>query len=331
MKRRRAGALALLVLLLLPLCGCAPQADTREIFAMDTVMELTVYGSGAADRTRETAELLSWLEAKLSVTRADSEVARLNAGKTVDLSKETAELLRRSLRLRDETGGALEPFLYPLTRLWGFTTGDYRVPSDAEIAETLAGIRGGSYTLEGDTASLHGLALDFGAVTKGYAGQLAAERLRAAGVTSAILSLGGNVQTVGLKPDGSLWNVAIRDPEDPEGYLGVLAVGETAVVTSGGYQRYFEEDGVRYIHILDPETGRPADAGLSSVTIVSADGLLADGLSTALYVLGLDRAEALWRDRSDFEAVLVAKDGAIYVTAGLAEAFSGAEFQVIER
>lgn len=331
MKRRRAGALALLVLLLLPLCGCAPQADTREIFAMDTVMELTVYGSGAADRTRETAELLSGLEAKLSVTRADSEVARLNAGKTVDLSKETAELLRRSLRLRDETGGALEPFLYPLTRLWGFTTGDYRVPSDAEIAETLAGIRGGSYTLEGDTVSLHGLALDFGAVAKGYAGQLAAERLRAAGVTSAILSLGGNVQTVGLKPDGSLWNVAIRDPEDPEGYLGVLAVGETAVVTSGGYQRYFEEDGVRYIHILDPETGRPADAGLSSVTIVSADGLLADGLSTALYVLGLDRAEALWRDRSDFEAVLVAKDGAIYVTAGLAEAFSGAEFQVIER
>ena len=331
MKRRRAGALALLVLLLLPLCGCAPQADTREIFAMDTVIELTVYGSGAADRTRETAELLSGLEAKLSVTRADSEVARLNAGKTVDLSKETAELLRRSLRLRDETGGALEPFLYPLTRLWGFTTGDYRVPSDAEIAETLAGIRGGSYTLEGDTASLHGLALDFGAVAKGYAGQLAAERLRAAGVTSAILSLGGNVQTVGLKPDGSLWNVAIRDPEDPEGYLGVLAVGETAVVTSGGYQRYFEEDGVRYIHILDPETGRPADAGLSSVTIVSADGLLADGLSTALYVLGLDRAEALWRDRSDFEAVLVAKDGAIYVTAGLAEAFSGAEFQVIER
>ena len=331
MKRRRAGALALLVLLLLPLCGCAPQSDTREIFAMDTVMERTVYGSGAADRTRETAELLSGLEAKLSVTRADSEVARLNAGKTVDLSKETAELLRRSLRLRDETGGALEPFLYPLTRLWGFTTGDYRVPSDAEIAETLAGIRGGSYTLEGDTASLHGLALDFGAVTKGYAGQLAAERLRAAGVTSAILSLGGNVQTVGLKPDGSLWNVAIRDPEDPEGYLGVLAVGETAVVTSGGYQRYFEEDGVRYIHILDPETGRPADAGLSSVTIVSADGLLADGLSTALYVLGLDRAEALWRDRSDFEAVLVAKDGAIYVTAGLAEAFSGAEFQVIER
>ena len=331
MKRRRAGALALLVLLLLPLCGCAPQADTREIFAMDTVMELTVYGSGAADRTRETAELLSGLEAKLSVTRADSEVARLNAGKTVDLSKEMAELLRRSLCLRDETGGALEPFLYPLTRLWGFTTGDYRVPSDAEIAETLAGIRGGSYTLEGDTASLHGLALDFGAVAKGYAGQLAAERLRAAGVTSAILSLGGNVQTVGLKPDGSLWNVAIRDPEDPEGYLGVLAVGETAVVTSGGYQRYFEEDGVRYIHILDPETGRPADAGLSSVTIVSADGLLADGLSTALYVLGLDRAEALWRDRSDFEAVLVAKDGAIYVTAGLAEAFSGAEFQVIER
>ena len=331
MKRRRAGALALLVLLLLPLCGCAPQADTREIFAMDTVMELTVHGSGAADRPRETAELLSGLEAKLSVTRADSEVARLNAGKTVDLSKETAELLRRSLRLRDETGGALEPFLYPLTRLWGFTTGDYRVPSDAEIAETLAGIRGGSYTLEGDTASLHGLALDLGAVAKGYAGQLAAERLLAAGVTSAILSLGGNVQTVGLKPDGSLWNVAIRDPEDPEGYLGVLAVGETAVVTSGGYQRYFEEDGARYIHILDPETGRPADAGLSSVTIVSADGLLADGLSTALYVLGLDRAEALWRDRSDFEAVLVTKDGAIYVTAGLAEAFSGAEFQVIER
>lgn len=321
----------LLALLLSLLCGCK-QESTAEIFAMDTVMELTVYGPDAAEHTAMAAETVRRLERKLSVTDESSEVARLNAGETVTLSDETAELLRRGLALREETGGALDPAIYPVVRLWGFTTGEYRVPSGAEIAETLEEIRSGTLSLKENTAAVQGIQLDFGAVAKGYTGAVLAEALKAAGVTSALLKLGGSVQTVGTKPDGSPWRIAIRNPAgDENAYLGILEVGETAVITSGGYQRYFVEDGVRYSHILDPASGYPADSGLSSVTIVSEDGLLADGLSTALYVMGLEKAEQFWQSRSDFEAVLVEEDGTIHVTEGLEDCFLCDEFVVIRR
>lgn len=299
---------------------------------MDTVMEVTVYGSGAADAAEEAERAIRRLEGLWSVTGENSEVSRLNRGETVELSTETADLLRRSLSLSEETGGALDPFLYPLTRLWGFTTGEYRVPSREEIDGLLEERASGSLSLEGDRASLAGLELDFGAVAKGYAAQNAAELLRERGISSALLSLGGNVQTVGNKEDGSLWRIGVRDPQGEAGeYLGVLSVGEAAVVTSGAYQRYFEEDGVCYGHILDPETGQPAESGLASVTVVAEDGLLADGLSTALYVMGLEEAAEFWRSRDDFEAVLVDGEGKIYVTEGLRDSFECSQFQVIER
>ena len=328
---RRYTAL-LLLLSLLFLCGCGQKKAAETVFAMDTVMELTVWGSDAANHVKAAVERIRELEVALSVTRADSEVARLNAGETVALSADTESLLERSLALREETGGAFDPMIYPLVKLWGFTTGEYRVPAETEIAEMLAKVRTGTVELEDGMAAAHGAELDFGAVAKGYAGAVLAREMKAAGVESALLQLGGNVQTVGLKPDSSRWRVGIRDPWGGEdSYLGVLEVGETAVVTSGGYQRYFEEAGTRYCHILDPATGYPASSGLASVTIVAEDGFLADGLSTALYVMGLDAAEEFWRSRDDFEAVLVTDNGRIYVTGGLRDCFACEEFQVIER
>lgn len=328
---RRYTAL-LLLLSLLFLCGCGQKKAAETVFAMDTVMELTVWGSDAGNHVKAAAERIRELEAALSVTRADSEVVRLNAGEIVALSADTESLLERSLALREETGGAFDPMIYPLVKLWGFTTGEYRVPAETEIAEMLAKVRTGTVELEDGMAAAHGAELDFGAVAKGYAGAVLAREMKAAGVESALLQLGGNVQTVGLKPDSSRWRVGIRDPWGGEdSYLGVLEVGETAVVTSGGYQRYFEEAGTRYCHILDPATGYPASSGLASVTIVAEDGFLADGLSTALYVMGLDAAAEFWRSRDDFEAVLVTDNGRIYVTGGLRDCFACEEFQVIER
>lgn len=246
----------------------------------------------------------------------------------MELSEETANLLQKGLRLSEETGGALNLALYPLTRLWGFTTEEYRVPSREEIDTLLDRLRSGSLSLEDNRASLSGWELDFGAVAKGYAAQLSADMLKERGVTSALLTLGGNVQTVGNKEDGSLWRIGVRDPWGEAGdYLGVLLVGEAAVVTSGAYQRYFEEDGVRYGHILDPETGRPVESGLASVTIVAEDGFLADGLSTALYVMGLEEATEFFRGRDDFEAVLVDDARTIYVTEGLRDSFECSQFQ----
>ena len=141
--------------------------------------------------------------------------------------------------------------------------------------------------------------------------------MKAHGVTSALLSLGGNVSALGSKPDGTAWTVAIEDPDGGD-YLGTVQIADQCVVTSGGYQRYFEQDGVRYWHILDPETGNPARSGMRSVTIVSADDTLADALSTALFVMGPERAEEFWRvHRAEFGAVWLTEDGRLFVTEGL--------------
>lgn len=144
-----------------------------------------------------------------------------------------------------------------------------------------------------------------------------------AGIYSGLISLGGNVQALGSKPDGSPWRVAIQDPQNELEYLGVLEISDKAVITSGGYERFFEEDGVRYHHIIDPRTGYPADSGLISATIISEDGTLADGLSTSLFIMGKDEAEEFWRANSDkFDYILESADGRLYVTEGVVGSFT---------
>ena len=171
--------------------------------------------------------------------------------------------------------------------------------------------------LDGTSLTLpDGAELDLGAVAKGYTGQHLARLIREVGVTSALLDLGGNIQTVGCRPDGDPWRVAVRDPEG-EGYAAVLEVEDEAVVTSGGYERYFEQDGVRYWHILDPATGQPARTGLLSVTVVGPSGTVCDALSTALFVMGQERAADYWLAREDFDFLLLHEDGSVTCSEGL--------------
>ena len=335
--RKKCLALVMTLALLLPLLGgCAPQARKMEttIFAMDTVMNLTFYGTdpeaalkGVQDEL--VAELHS-LESKLSSVDGDSEIYALNEQGHADLSPETAEVLTQALALCAATGGALDITAYPAVEAWGFTTGEYRVPDREELEQLAAGI---DYTLlevdlQGGTADLApGAAVDLGAVAKGYAGDRLAEMLRQTGIGSALLDLGqSTIQTVGVKPDGSPWRIGLQDPAG-DGYLGVLELEEGAVGTSGGYQRYFEEDGVRYWHILDPDTAAPARSGLASATVVGASGLICDGLSTALFVMGLEESAQFWREHPEleFEAILVGDDCRIYVTAGLEGRFTLSE------
>ena len=166
--------------------------------------------------------------------------------------------------------------------------------------------------------------LDLGSIAKGWASDLLAEL---AGGEPAIFNLGGNVRTAGDKPDGSPWRIGIQTPEaGSSGFLGVLELtGSQAVITSGGYERYFEEDGQTYWHIMDPETAAPARSGLKSVTIVSPLGVYCDALSTAVFVRGADWGADFWRTHQDFEMVLVLEDGSLWVTAGLAGSFTLAE------
>ena len=170
-----------------------------------------------------------------------------------------------------------------------------------------------------------GSGVELGAVAKGYAGELVAARLKALGVRSALLDLGGNIETVGTREDGTPWRVGLRNPFGGA-LLGTVAVTDAAVVTSAIDQRFFtDEVGRRYWHILDPATGAPAMSGLASATVVAASGGRADALSTALFVMGADRAAAFWRERQDFEMVLVGMDGHVWITEGLLDRFSAGE------
>lgn len=311
---KRFLALSLCVLLL---WGCsANEIHTQEfttIFAMDTVMSFDIWGADAKDGAAAIAARIAELERDWSATDQNSILGRLNAGKEVSLSARDSLLMAQVEALSRRTGGAFDPRLRAVSELWGFYSDEHRVPSQSEIA-----------------SAMDKREWDFGAAMKGFVGQECVALLSEMEIDRALLNLGGNIQTYGEKPDGSPWRVAVQNPDLSEDYLGIVAVtGTMSVVTSGDYQRYFELDGKRYHHILDPETGYPAESGLASVTVICRDGLTADALSTALFVMGLEDAAAFWRASDDFEAVFVTKDGKIYATEGVD--LSECEYEVIKR
>ena len=170
------------------------------------------------------------------------------------------------------------------------------------------------------TFGIPGMEIDLGGIAKGYTSSRVMEIFKEYGVEHGLVSLGGNVQALGGKQDGNPWRVAIQNPESELDYLGVLEIADKCVITSGGYERFFEQDGVRYHHIIDPRTGSPADSGIISSTIISSDGALADGLSTSLFIMGLEEAEKYWRANADkFDFVLEDRSGKLYISEGAAK------------
>ncbi len=332
MNRKKAFALAAAALVLIAAFAASTHARQdkntaaeRHLFAMDTVMSLTAYGPHAEEALDEAARELERLDALWSVGNPDSEISRLNAGeRDILLSDDTAALLERALEVCRDTGGLFDPTIYPLMSLWGFNTDSPHVPAQEDIDALLPLVDGGRLRLEDGFLYLgDGQSVDLGGIAKGYASARVMEIFQKHQVSSGMVSLGGNVQTLGSKPDGSLWRIGVRDPEgSASSYLGVLSVKDQAVITSGGYERFFEEGGQTYIHILDPRTGHPASSDLASATVVSADGTLADGLSTALYIMGSQDAAGFWSEHSGlFDMVLVTQSGEIFVTEGLAGQF----------
>lgn len=324
--------LAVFLLIALCLCGCASNAPVeREIFAMDTLMTVRVWGD--EDDVSAAVSEINRIDTLLSVTNEDSEVYALNRDGEAEFGTDAFDLLMKAIAVSRRTDGAFDPTVYPLVEVWGFTKDEQAVPSQSEIEAALAlvGYEQLEDQLDVTYLSTDGK-LDFGGIAKGYTAQKVVDLLTDRGVQTAFLSLGGNVQTLGSKPDGKPWVVGIADPENPTQAIATLRFdGSLALVTSGGYQRYFEENDVRYHHILDPKTGWPAETGLASVTVLAQDGALADGLSTALFVMGMEKATALWRSSDDFEAVFITQGGAIFATEGAASLLTDCEFTVIER
>lgn len=323
------------------LCGCTESkpisVQTKTIFAMNTVMDLTVY-TDDEELLSETIQCIGELEKKLSVTIPGSEIHTINTSGTCILSRDTKNLLTEALSICSSTNGAFDISIYPVVSAWGFTTGEYRIPDSTELEKMLNLVDYNAIVLESDIVSVPtGMQLDLGGVAKGYTGDIISDYLKEHGVTSALLNLGGNVQAIGSKPDGDDWRIAVQHPTNND-YLGVLSVSDCAVITSGGYERYFTgDDGKDYWHIIDPTTGYPADSGLISVTIIGKSGLVCDALSTALFVMGLDQAVEYWRTRNDFDAILVTDTAEVYITEGvsehfeLADSYAAMSLSVIER
>ncbi len=303
----------------------ADQARKREFFAMDTYMTFAAYGAEADKALQAAEEEIHKLEGEWSVTDENSEIYKINhsQGEPVTLSQDTARILDFTLEMARQTGGALDPTIYPIMTAWGFTTDENRIPSREEIAALLKNVGYEQVVLNGNQIRLPaGVELDLGAVGKGYAGDLAAEILKDQGITSALLDIGGTIQAIGSRPDGTDWRLGIRNPFG-EGQVGVLSVSDRAVVTSGDYERYFVgDDGQVYGHIIDPSTGYPADTGLASVTIIAEEGKVGDALSTAMFVKGPDQAEEYWRNHRDFDMLMITGDGQIWITEGVRDSFT---------
>ncbi|MFR6156414.1 MAG: FAD:protein FMN transferase [Coprococcus sp.] len=309
----------------------------RDVFAMDTYMTVKAYGSNGDAAVDAAVDEINRLDALLSTGKKDSEIGQINANNGGQLSEDGAVLMERSLELYKSTKGAFDVAIYPVMKAWGFTDGNYQVP-DADTLKAALELADPSlidYDKETLTVSFKkdGVQIDLGGIAKGYTSSRIMDIYKEKGVTSGLVNLGGNAQVLGTKPDGSLWRVAVQSPDSEDEYLGVLETKDKAIITSGGYERYFEKDGVTYHHIIDPSTGYPADNGLISVTIVSADGTLADGLSTSLFVMGKDKATDYWKAHSDeFDMILLTDDEKLYVSEGIKDSFtSDREFEIVEK
>lgn len=301
------GVCLFLICVLLCLSGCTREVST-QLFAMDTVMQLQFWGKDAEKASETIQAGIRQNERTWTVAAVNTALKAMEKGEPVAYQYQQRAI--RALEIKARTSGAFDPQLGAAVAAWGFYDKNYTVPSQKTLDKALAEKN-----------------WDLGGMIKGYTADQCVLALEKLDIDRALLNLGGNIQTYGSKPGGEPWRIGIQNPDGGD-YLGVVSVeGTMAVVTSGDYQRYFEKDGVRYHHILDPQTGMPANSGLRSVTVICREGLTADALSTALFVMGLEKAGDFWRRSDDFEAVFVTAKGEIYATEGAA--LSGCEYEVI--
>ena len=340
LKRIAAALLCLGLLLSLPGCG-STQAAEKQLFAMNSAVSIKAYGKLAEAGIDSAVSVINSLGSALDPKRDGSTAYAINAaqGQSVVVTGQVAEMLLTMQRVYQLSSGDFDPTVYPLVKAWGFVDGLYRVPSEDEIKGLVKNVDFSAVSISAmsDTDSYlltmpAGMELSFAAVGRGCAAMYAARAMQVAGVEAGIVSIGGNIQTFGDKPDGSDWIITIQNPQNISDYICKLNLSTgCAVVTSGGYQRFFtDDDGNTWTHLIDPKDGYPAESGLLSATVVCDDGIYADALSTALCVMGEDDAVDLYEESSDFEMLLVTNDGRILVSEGLNNAFerSNDDFEV---
>ena len=322
---------ALLLLFLLTGCAYAPAETAADSFeCMDTFMNIEIRGD--AHTAASVRSEIERLDSLLSASREDSDIGRLNRDKCAEVESETYDILGKSLDECSRLEGYLDISVYPLVEEWGFISKEYQVPSQEKIDSLLKNVSLREVSLSSDESESpnpdkyrvkigDGMKIDLGAVAKGYAADKARNVMKCCGADAGILNLGGTVAAVGKKSDGKDWKIGIADPENTASYFGSVACHDKVVATSGNYERYFERDGKRYCHIIDPQTGYPVDNGTVSVTVISDSGVRSDALSTALFVMGREKAAEYWKQARDFDFILLDDDDNLWMTKGAEESF----------
>ena len=333
--RKRLLLPALALVLFLTACSSQQKVLTGNTFALDTLVELKLYSYPNKERDSlidDTFDQMKQLENTLSMHVKGSDIDRLNqsAGKEpVTVSDITYRVLQDSLFFSEKTDGLFDVTAGPLIKLWAIDPPDGHYPSQQELDATLPLIDYHKINFLGDNRielADQGMIVNLGAIAKGTIAEEMKTYLLSRGVTSALINLGGNVLALGSKPDGSSFIIGIQDPSSSRGeYLMSIQIDNESVVSSGDYERYFEYEGKIYHHILNPKTGFPAETNIKQVTIVTDNSQKADGLSTSVLLLGVQKGIQLVESLEGVEAILITKDHYIYFTEGLRDRYETQE------
>jgi len=302
-------------------------------YGMSTVMTHRAFGKHAEESLRAVRDEAVRLEELLSRFIPVSEISRINRSAGIKyerVSGDTYEVLSRAIELSRYSQGLFDVTVGPLVTLWDNGKDTFKPPEDSSIRQVLPLVDYTDLLLDPyeKAAGLQriGQSIDLGGIGKGFAGDKLLEVFKKYGISSAYTNIGGNVVALGTKPDGSQWRVGIRHPRQENSLIGLVAVADKAVVTSGDYQRYFiGSNGKRHHHILDPSTGYPAESGLVSVTIVADNSTAADALSTVMFIAGMEKGLELLKSFSGTEAILIDMNLLVYVTRGLKDCFQAGD------
>ncbi|MFI3324660.1 MAG: FAD:protein FMN transferase [Clostridia bacterium] len=313
------------LLVLFSLTACSTTAETTEssldFFAMDTYMSLSVVAVNSDEVISEAFDIVTEIENAISRTNTESDMYKLNNsdGEIVEVSDITYEILIIALECAEKTDGIFDPTICAVTDLWDIGTADARVPSDEEITTALQTVSYENIVLldNNQVQLLNGAQIDLGAVGKGYAADKIVEIYEVNDAIRGVISLSGNIYVYGEKEDESLWNIGITDPDDTSEINITLQTGQNSVVTTGAYERFFEEDGEVYHHIFNSSTGYPTDEDIKSVTVVSENSTLADIYATALFAMGYQEAVAFAESEESIDVVIIRDDNTVYVSYNL--------------
>ena len=320
--------IALLLFVPLLLSGCQTRTEpyaTDTFFAMDTLISVTYSAQDGDVTTADMAGVFEQIEKKLSRTIDNSSIARLNQEAGLDpvvFDKESLSLVEQALSYQHLTSSAFQPTILPLVELWNIADQEAPLPSAGAVQFELNIINNTTVVIDHDQSTVYlpltGSGLDLGGIVKGYAADQLMSYLQEAGIQHILINAGGGIQASGGKTEEDPWRIGLQDPINPQnGYFATYELNNGAVVTSGNYQRYKVVDGIRYHHIIDPSTGYPAESGIAAATIFSKNSVDADALSTAVFVLGIDKGFELINSLKDIECLIVTEDKQVLITAGL--------------